>query len=105
MGEHDRQRLGPVTLYEAAGPTSVFIEAEITPEGDLLISGQDVGEASDSVFGDRDYEYWLRVPRDQQERLILALLREVYEGNANVVSQMKALLETEGIPCTFETYM
>ena len=51
-----------VSLVRIEGPTSVYIDAEITDEGDLLFSGQDVGEAPSEMFGDSDYEYWLMIP-------------------------------------------
>ena len=41
-----------VSLVEVKGATSIYIDVEITGEGDLLFSGQDLGEAPESFFGD-----------------------------------------------------
>ena len=43
-----------IKLYESRGKTSVYIDAEIKGNGDLQLSGQDVGEAPRKFFGDSD---------------------------------------------------
>ena len=51
-----------VRLYEHHGPTSIFIDAEIGDGGEVIVSGQDIGEAPEKFYGDSDYEYWVHVP-------------------------------------------
>jgi hypothetical protein len=41
-----------VRLVDTHGATSVRIDVEITDEGDLLFSGQDVGDAPNEFWGD-----------------------------------------------------
>ena len=58
-------------LCEIRGETSTFIDAEILENGDLQLSGQDVGKLPEEQFGDSDYEYWVTVPKEHKDRLLL----------------------------------
>ena len=91
-------------LVHIEGPTSIYIDAEITDSGDLLLSGQDLGAAPQKFFGDSDYEYRLRVGAAHKDRLLLALLEKLYSGNPSVVSQLREYLDSKGIPAEFSTY-
>jgi hypothetical protein len=54
-----------VKLAGIGGDTSIHIDVRIDENGDLLFSGQDIGNAPEEVFGDLDYEYWLTVPASE----------------------------------------
>jgi len=56
-----------VQLYEQRGEISRFIDAEIDEDGDLIVSGQDVGKAPREFWGDADYDFWVHV-RSEQSR-------------------------------------
>ncbi len=93
-----------IKLYESRGKTSIFINAEVIDNGDLQLSGQDVGEAPREHWGDSDYEYWLTVPREHKDDLLLLLIEKLYGGNPSVIEEFKNLLESSGIPCKLHTY-
>ncbi len=93
-----------VRLCESRGPTSVFIDAEIAADGNLQISGQDVGDAPRQWWGDSDYEYWVVVKADQKDRVLLALLEKLYAGNSCADSEFMALLKARNIPFEFSSY-
>lgn len=94
-----------IKLYESRGKTSIFINAEIKQNGDLQLSGQDVGEAPKEYWGDSDYEYWLTVPGEHKDDVLLLLIERLYRGNASVVSEFRELLESSGIPCEFNSWV
>jgi hypothetical protein len=93
-----------VSLVEVKGPTSITIDVGITGEGDLLFSGQDIGEAPKEVFGDSDYEYWLLVKAADKDRLVLALLEKFYAGNTRLISELRDFMASKGIPYQFDSY-
>jgi hypothetical protein len=66
-----RRRRGPVTLYDRDG---LHIWAEVTEEGALLISGQDLKPG----LGWNEYEYWYTVPSED-----LPLIRAALDGTEN----------------------
>ena len=65
-----------VPLVRLRGPTVVAVDLIIDDAGDLLMEGQDLGEAPDRFFGSDDYGYTVRVRRADVPRLREALLRE-----------------------------
>lgn len=91
-------------LVEYRGNTSVFIDAEIDGEGRFVISGQDIGELPMEHFGDSDYEYWVVVPEDQKDRVLLALIEKLYSGNSRIVSEFMELMKLKGIPFEFGSW-
>ena len=93
-----------VELSKQGGETSVHIDARIEEAGDLLLSGQDIGETPQQIFGKDDYEYWLRVPAAAKDRVLLALIEKIYRGNPSVISELRELLESKEIPCEFFSY-
>ena len=119
-----------VELYEKNGKTSSFIYAEIDDKGDLVVSGQDVGEAPFEIWGDSDYEYWLRVVTENKDRVLnaliehcnqvgasvpsvsrnkdkalLALLKQVYGGHSSAFEQFRRFCKRKGIPTEFSSYV
>ena len=93
-----------VKLVEVKGATSIYIDVEITQAGDLLFSGQDLGEAPESFFGDSDYEYWLMIPQEHKDAVLLALIEKQYAGNRSVISEFQELLKSKGIPSEFHSW-
>lgn len=71
---------GSITLVSEQGPTNIYIQVEIKDDGDVLFSGQDTGEAPRKHFGSSDYEYWVRIPAAEKDKLTQALIEFLGEG-------------------------
>ena len=93
-----------IKLVSQGGPTSIHIDARIGDKGQLLLSGQDIGEAPEQVFGKDDYEYFLSIPAAEKDRVLLALIEKLYAGNASVISELREFLESKDIPCEFHSF-
>lgn len=74
-----------VRLYESQGETSSLVDVEITQQGNLQLSGYDIGKTPNEFFGDVDYEYWLSVPAEHKDKVLLTLLEKVYGGSGTAV--------------------
>lgn len=74
--------------------------ARIDDNGDLVLEGYDRGKFVQEHFGDSDYEYWLKVPRDWKDTVLLYMLREHFENDAG----FRAWLEAHNIPGKFTGY-
>jgi hypothetical protein len=119
-----------VKLYEENGETDVLIYAEIKENGDLVISGQDLGKAPLEVWGGIDYEYWLTVKsknKDEvlsalidcvgqigklissatynKDEVLLALIKQVYGGKPSIFAEFRSFMEEQGIPVEFANYV
>jgi hypothetical protein len=87
-----------IQLFEEHGPTSRFIHVRIEDNGNLVIEGQDVGEAPTKWFGDDDYEFWVTVKAADKDRLILALIQNQFGGRFSAVDDFREFLREKGIP-------
>jgi hypothetical protein len=87
-----------IQLLEERGPTSRFIHARIEDNGSLVIEGQDVGEAPRKWFDDDDYEFWVTVKPEDEDRLILALIQNQFGGKFSAVDEVREFLREKGIP-------
>jgi hypothetical protein len=93
-----------VQLFEERGPTSRFVCAEILESGDLVISAQDVGEAPEKWFGDSDYEWWVFVRAEDKDRVLLALIEEIFGGRFHASDEFREWLQRKEIPYQFDCY-
>ncbi len=58
-----------VSLYEERGETSRFIDADIDDQGQLVLSGYDIGKAPLEFWGDSDCEFWVVIVGEHQDTL------------------------------------
>ena len=93
-----------VRLYEDRGETSRFIYASIAEGGALVVLGQDIGKAPEKWWGDTDYEFWVTVPPEHKDDVLLALIERLYSGNPRTVDEFRGFLSSRGIPSEFETW-
>ena len=94
-----------IRLCENRGETSNFVDAKLKENGDLELSAQDVGALPLEFWGDDDYEYWVTVPAEQKDRVLLALIEKLYTGNVRAVDDFRLLLQMKGIPHEFMTWI
>ena len=96
--------MSKVELVRKKGPTSVYIDAEVTDDGDLLFSGQDIGKAPSEFFGDSDYEYWLQIKAVDKDQLLLSLVEKIYSRNTKLISDIMEHLNLKNIAYDFHSY-
>jgi hypothetical protein len=73
---------------------SVYLEARINTEGNLVLSGQDIGRTVKECWGDSDYEYFLDVKKADKEKIPPLLLQERFSRMPDFLMW----LEEKGIP-------
>lgn len=105
-------RTSPRLEQTGAKPTELLIRHEkfddgyrellvrIDSDGDLVLDGCDAGELARETFGDWDYEYWLTVPAEWKDTLLLHLVKERFSS----VHDMQEWLEKREIPGKFTSY-
>lgn len=93
-----------VELLRKTGASGISIEALVTDEGDLLLMGREDPGPGDSLTGAHGQEYWLRVSSETKDAALLALLENFFSGNAAAISDLRALLLANGVPCELFTH-
>ena len=104
MTEEAHSKHKKVQLYEERGETSRYIDAKITEDGALVIFGQDVGKLPQEFWGDADYEFWVHVPAQYKDDVLLALLEKLYAGNPKAVDEFRDFMRSRAIPVKFDTW-
>lgn len=85
-------------LYEDRKVTSRFNDAEIKNDGNLVISGYDVGEAPRRWFGHDDFEFWVTLEAGQKDCLLLALIEKCFGNKSSAVDDFREFVKEMEIP-------
>ena len=107
MGQDNEKKSNPLkrSLCKFKGEgTSIYLDVEVTDEGNLVMSGQDIGQAPSEHWGDDDYEYWVAVPREEKDRLLLVPMEKVFGGHTSGSSEFIDLLKAKKIPYQFDSW-
>jgi hypothetical protein len=103
-GDLPKEKPRKVKLFEERGLTSRFVYAEITDNGDLLISAQDVGELPEQMYGDSDYEWWVFIKAKDKDWVLLALMEAQFGGHFHASDEFRDWVKAIGIPYEFHNY-
>lgn len=89
----------PVILMEpTGGVTSFRVTAAISPAtGEVIVHGQDQGSGSVTNFSAAEYEWFLTIPAEEKDRLVLELLRSAVGGDARVREVLGEWLKERGV--------
>lgn len=63
----------------------VHVDVEIPESGDLLLSGHDIGPATEAMGGGGDYEYFIKIDRAYLPEMAASLLRESERDEAIIL--------------------
>ncbi len=80
-----------IELAKKQGDVSDFVDAVITDDGDLQMIRNSFGP------GDYETEVTAAVPREDKDRLLLALLERLYAGNTGAVDEFFKFAKSKGI--------
>ncbi|MBT3638140.1 MAG: hypothetical protein HN531_14485 [Opitutae bacterium] len=82
------------TIVGGEGSPMRQVVAFVDKEGGVGLQVHDLG----GPRGREDYEFYVEVPASEKERLILALLGEIYAGQDSCPNEFESLMEKNGIP-------
>lgn len=78
----------------------VTLVARIDETGDLILEGYDRGAYVEKMWGNSDYEYWLKIPAAYKDTILLHLLNERFETDSKFMEWLK----DKKIPYDFSTW-
>ena len=55
------------------------VRLSLQDDGTITMDAQDIGPSVTQIWGDDDYEFWVRVPPTSLPKLAFELLRQKYE--------------------------
>lgn len=94
-----------IALYHGKGNgCNIYLDAYIEKNtSNLMLEGQMTFPGGDSEFGDSDYEYWLTIPQENKDKLLLDMLGQYY-GKGDGFSQVKEFCDKHKIKYKFFSY-
>ena len=101
-GQDDDPPFTGEEIFRQEGEHFRSIVVRMTRDGGLEVEAQDMGKLVEEVWGDSDYEFWVKVPPEAVPRLAMALVKKIYAGRADAIDDLRALCEAEGVPHTFD---
>ena len=99
------KRLNLVKKGNAEDPNSdsVCLDVLIDGIGDLVMEGEDTGPSVEPVWGDDEYEYFVRVSKRHKDWLLLNLVKDIFGEEPSSAAFMRWLKEKK-IPYEFDSY-
>ena len=80
------------------------VDLMLKDDGAVVLEGQDMGPAVETVWGDTDYEYWVRVAPSSLPKLAFELLREKFAGRLDAVAAFRDWCQVHGVEHEFGNY-
>ncbi len=80
------------------------VDLMLKDDGTIVLEGQDMGPTVEEVWGDTDYEYWVRVAPPSLPKLAFELLREKFAGRLDAVQAFRDWCLAHGVEHKFGNY-
>ncbi len=85
-------------IYRQEGESFRSIMVTLSPSGRLKLDAQDMGKFVEEYWGDSDYEFWITIPPEAAAKLAYVLLKKLYAGREQAVTELRELCAAENIP-------
>jgi hypothetical protein len=93
-----------VEIARREGTEFTRVDLRLADDGAIYLEGQDIGPIVEQVWGDTDYEYWVRVVPAALAKLAFELLREKFAGRLDAVEAFRDWCRAHGIEHEFGNY-
>ena len=100
----DGPALHSIELARRQGPEFRSVRVSLDNDGTITMDAQDMGPAVENVWGDSDYEFWVRTAPAAVPKLAFELLREKFAGRLDAVDALRDWCKTHGIEHVFDSY-
>jgi hypothetical protein len=81
------------------------VRLALEDDGGIKIDAQDIGPTVTEIWGDDDYEFWVRVPSASVSKLAFELLREKFTGQLGAVGAFRNWCKTHGVQHEFDSWI
>lgn len=91
-------------IYSEKLPNSRDITLRVRDKGAIQLYAEDSGQLVNKVWMGSDYEFWVDVPASQLRKVVFALLKERYAGNAKAVDEFTEFCKKHSIQNQWASY-
>lgn len=80
------------------------VRLTVEEDGAIRMDAQDIGPSVASVWGDDEYEFWVRVEPGALPKLAFELLREKFAGDTGAVGAFRDWCKARAIAHKFDSW-
>ena len=81
------------------------VRLALEDDGAIKMDAQDIGPIVTQIWGDDDYEFWVRVPSVSVSKLAFELLREKFAGQLGAVDAFRDWCKAHGVEHEFDSWV
>jgi hypothetical protein len=81
------------------------VRLTLQDDGAITMDAQDIGPTVTRIWGDTDYEFWVRVPPASLPKLAFELLREKFTGQLGAVDTFRDWCTAHGVQHEFDSWI
>ena len=94
-----------VEIARQEGKEFRSVHLSLEDDGTIRMDAQDMGPTVTQMWGDDDYEFWVRVPPASLPKLAFELLREKFSGQLGAVDAFRDWCTTNGVQHEFDSWV
>lgn len=94
-----------VEIARQEGTEFRSVRLAIEEDGAIKMDAQDIGPTVTRIWGDDDYEFWVRVPPASLAKLAFELLREKFVGQLSAVDAFRDWCTSHDIQHEFNSWI
>ena len=81
------------------------VRLALEDDGAIKMDAQDIGPNVTQIWGDDDYEFWVRVTPASLPKLAFELLREKFSGQLGAVDAFRDWCTAHGVQHEFDSWI
>jgi hypothetical protein len=81
------------------------VHLTLEDDGGIEMGAQDIGPMVTQIWGDDDYEFWVRVPSAAVSKLAFELLREKFSGQLGAVDAFRNWCKAHDVQHEFDSWV
>jgi hypothetical protein len=81
------------------------VRLSVEEDGAIKMDAQDIGPTVTQIWGEDEYEFWVRVPSASVSKLAFELLREKFKGQLGAVDAFRDWCKAHGVEHEFGSWI
>lgn len=81
------------------------VRLTLDEDGAIKMDAQDIGPTVIQIWGEDEYEFWVRVPPASLSKLAFELLREKFSGQLGAVDAFRDWCTKHGVQHEFDSWI
>jgi hypothetical protein len=94
-----------VEIARQEGAEFRSVRLALEDDGAIKMDAQDMGPTVTQIWGDEEYEFWVRVPPHSLPKLAFELLREKFSGQLGAVDAFRDWCKAHAVQHEFDSWV